>query len=383
MTRNFRFKFSSVRRVLFGALLAMAGCLLPVSAAGAAGSGSFRQVNLVSDTPGAAQRTDANLVNSWGLASGPFGPWVVADNGTGKASSYAGDGQSVFPAVSVPAPGGGAGKPTGDVFNKAVLFDQQAFTIKEGAKSGPSLYMFATEDGTIAGWNFFVASGKTVIAVDRSMATDGHGNTGAIYKGLATGAHDGKQFIYATNFRFGTVEAFDQNFQLAQSFTDTQLTHTCPAPGECYAPFGIQNIRGKLYVTFALQDAGKEDDQAGAGRGFVDVFNPDGTLVKRLIAHGNLNAPWGLAMAPREFGQFGSDLLVGNFGDGTINAYDPDTGTLKGTLKDQHGAPIAIDGLWGLAFGNGGLAGDRSDLFFAAGPDDETHGLFGKVVENN
>lgn len=370
------------KRVLLGTALAMIGGLVPISTVAATETSSFRQVNLVADAPGAAQRVDANAVNTWGLASGPFGPWVAADNGTGKASSYSGEGHSIFQTVDVPAPGGGAGKPTGDIFNRAVLFDQHTFTIKEGTKSGPSLYMFATEDGTIAGWNFFVDSHKAVIAVDRSAATDGQGDTGAVYKGLASGSRAGKPFIYATNFHFGTIEAFDQNFQLVQSFTDPQLAHTCPAPGQCYAPFGIQNIHGQLYVTFALQKPGKVDDQAGAGNGFVDVFNPDGTMVKRLVSHGNLNAPWGLAMAPREFGQFSGDLLVGNFGDGTINAYDPDTGAMKGTLKDQHGNTIAIDGLWGIAFGNGGLAGDRNELFFAAGPGDEAHGLFGKVVEN-
>jgi uncharacterized protein (TIGR03118 family) len=382
MTSSSKLQMVYAKRALLGAAIAMIGGLLPLSTVAAAGNGSFRQINLAADTPGAAQRVDANLVNPWGLASGPFGPWVIADNGAGKASAYSGDGQSVFPAVSIPSPDGGAGAPTGAIFNKIALFDQHAFTVKEGTKSGPSIYMFATEDGTIAGWNFFVNSSKAIIAVDRSTATDSQGDTGAIYKGLATGSHDGKQFVYTTNFRFGTIEAFDQNFQLAQSFTDTQLTHTCVAAGQCYAPFGIQNIHGKLYVTFALQDADKKDDQAGAGRGFVDVFNPDGTLVKRLIAHGNLNAPWGLATAPRGFGQLSGDLLVGNFGDGTINAYDPDSGALKGTIKDQNGNPIAIDGLWGIAFGNGGLAGDRNELFFTAGPGDEAHGLFGKVVEN-
>jgi uncharacterized protein (TIGR03118 family) len=175
---------------------------------------------------------------------------------------------------------------------------------------------------------------------------------------------------------------FDQHFQLVRSFTDPQLTSTCVSAGQCYAPFGIQNIHGQLYVTFALQNAAKHDDQAGAGKGFVDVFSTNGTLERRLIAHGNLNSPWGLAMAPHDFGRFSHDLLVGNFGDGTINAYNPFSGRLDGTMKDQHGMPITIDGLWALAFGNGSQAGQRDELFFTAGTGGEAHGLFGKIVEN-
>ena len=371
------------RPLFLGALLAVTTLLLPASSVGAMGDHeAFKQVNLVSDTPGMATRTDPDLVNPWGLARSSTSPWWISDNGTGRSSIYDGNGQAVRPAVTIPSPSGGTGVPTGAVFNKVSTIEPHSFVIKEGAKMGPSSFMFATEDGAIAGWNGSVDANKAIVAVDRSTATDGHGDTGAVYKGLTFGFSDFRPYIYAADFRFGTVEMFDQNFQLVRSFTDPQLTGTCVAAGQCYAPFGIQNIHGKLYVTFVLQDAAKHDDQAGAGRGFVDVFNTNGTLERRLIAHGNLNSPWGLAMAPQDFGRFGHDLLVGNFGDGTINAYNPFSGAFDGTIKNQSGMPITIDGLWGMAFGNGGQAGQRNELFFTAGIDGEAHGLFGKIVEN-
>jgi uncharacterized protein (TIGR03118 family) len=183
-------------------------------------------------------------------------------------------------------------------------------------------------------------------------------------------------FIFATNFRFGTVEMFDSNFKLVRSFTDHRLPQS-------YAPFGIQNIGGNLYVTFAKQDSAKHDDVAGPGHGFVDVFDTDGHLMSRLISRGSLNSPWGLALAPSDFGQFSNDLLVGNFGDGHINAFDPDTGAFLGQLRDQDGNPIAINGLWGIAFGNGALAGGTNELFFASGLNDEADGLFGKIESEN
>ena len=202
---------------------------------------------------------------------------------------------------------------------------------------------------------------------------------GAVYKGLAFGQSGGGDFIYATNFRFGTVEQFDSKFNLVRSFTDSQLAKTCPLPNQCFAPFGIQNIGGNLYVSFALQDAQHHDDAHGPSRGFVDVFDTNGNLIKRLISRGALNSPWGLALAPSNFGQFSNDLLVGNFGNGRINAFDPNTGALLGQLKNQKGLIISINGLWGLAFGNGQTAGPTNALFFTAGINDEANGLFGKI----
>jgi len=206
---------------------------------------------------------------------------------------------------------------------------------------------------------------------------------GAVYKGLAFGQSGGGDFIYATNFRFGTVEQFNANFHLVRSFTDSQLAHTCPLPNQCFAPFGIQNIGGNLYVTFALQDAQHHDDAHGPSRGFVDVFDTNGNLINRLISRGALNSPWGLALAPANFGQFSNDLLVGNFGNGRINAFDPNTGAFLGQLRNQKGLIISINGLWGLAFGNGATAGQTDELFFTAGINDEANGLFGKIESEN
>ena len=355
---------------------------LPTSMAFAAENGGYAKVNLVSDTPGLAKTTDPNLVNPWGLSHSFTGPWWIADNNAGNAATYSGAGATVAPAVAIPSPTGGAGTPTGNVFNKVSSIAPKAFAVTEGARTGPSTFMFATEDGTILGWNKNVDGAKAIITADRSAATDIQGDVGAIYKGLAFGFSNLRPYIYATNFRFGTVEMFDQNFHLVKSFTDPHLTSMCSAVGQCYAPFGIQEIHGKLYVTFALQRAGKHDDQAGVGKGFVDIFDTDGTLQKRLVAHGNLNSPWGVALAPHDFGQFSRDLLVGNFGDGTINAYNPHSGAFKGTLTDRKGGAIQTDGLWGLAFGNDFGAGRANELFFSAGINDESHGLFGKIAEN-
>ena len=185
--------------------------------------------------------------------------------------------------------------------------------------------------------------------------------------------------MFATNFRFGTVEEFDAQFHLVRSFTDPALAADCPLPGQCFAPFGIQNIGGDLFVSFALQNNVHHDDVGGAGNGFVDVFNTSGTLIRQFASGGSLNSPWGLTLAPRGFGAFSTDLLVGNFGDGRINAFDPATGAFLGQLQDPAGHPIAINGLWGLAFGNGEMAGDTTTLFFAAGLNDEADGLFGTI----
>jgi uncharacterized protein (TIGR03118 family) len=217
-----------------------------------------------------------------------------------------------------------------------------------------------------------------ILAVDRSQV-----RAGAVYKGLAMGQQGTSDFLYATNFRFGTVEMFDGNFHLVRSFTDARLANNCPLPNQCYAPFGIQNIGGNLYVTYALQDIHKHDDVAGVGHGFVDVFDTNGTLLQRLISHGVLNSPWGLALAPANFGQLSSDLLVGNFGDGFIYAFDPNRGAFLGPMKDEFGTAVQINGLWGLAFGNGHAAGATNELFFTAGIADEAHGLFGKIQREN
>ena len=373
-------------------LVAMAFVSGPIQAKS---GGFYRQANLVSDIPGLARFTDSNLKNPWGLSHSPTSPWWVSDNATGVSTLYKGDGTTVQVGsppkqlvVTIPPPKGGTGPaaPTGNVFNGT-----SDFVVTGPKGSGPSRFIFATEDGTISGWNPNADPTNAIIGVDNSGETIGQ-FTGAVYKGLATGQSNNHNFIYATDFRFGRVEQFKADFSPGITFTDPDLNKQCDLTvltNQCFAPFGIQNIGGKLYVTFALQKAGtpgqpgtfKHDDQAGPGNGFVDVFDTSGHLLQRLISHGKLNSPWGLALAPNGFGRFGKDLLVGNFGDGHINAYKIDTGAFRGQLKDQKGNPITISGLWALGFGNGAAAGPTDTLFFTAGINDEADGLFGSITK--
>jgi len=322
----------------------------------------YSQTNLVSDMPGVAAVTDPNLVNPWGISFSPTSPFWIADNGTGLSTLYTGDGSIVPLVVTIPPPDGSTdtSKPTGTVFNST-----PNFVVSEGGVSGPSAFLFSTEDGTISGWN------PTVDLMHAVLAVDNHA-LGSIYKGMASANTIKGSFLYVTNFHDGSVEMYDSNFQLVKSFTDVDLP-----PG--FAPFGIRNIKGKLYVTFAKQDADKKDDASGAGRGFVDVFDIHGNKLSRLISHGALNSPWGLALAPANFGKFSNALLVGNFGNGRINAYDRTSGAFLGALLDANGKAISIDGLWAIAFRSGKAAGHKNALFFTAGPDDETHGLFGEL----
>jgi uncharacterized protein (TIGR03118 family) len=274
--------------------------------------------------------------------------------------------------ITIPPPSstpGATAAPTGNVFNST-----SDFVVTEGSKSGPSLFLFATEDGTISGWNPSVDATHAILAVDNANVT-----SGPVYKGLALGHNGSGNFLFAANFRFGTVDVFNATFAKVSSFTDKALASDCPLPNQCFAPFGIQNLGGNLFVTFALQNAAHHDDVAGQGNGFVDVFDTSGNLLRRFASHGSLNSPWGLALAPAKFGTFSHDILVGNFGDGRINAFDPASGTFMGQLQDQNGHPITINGLWGIAFGNGGLAGDSITLFFASGLNDEADGLFGSI----
>jgi len=230
---------------------------------------------------------------------------------------------------------------------------------------GGAPFIFSTEGGTIAAWPGQPSTTALVAAqVD-----------GAIYKGLAIGTVGGQDLLYATDFHGGKIDVFDANFALKPpgGFTDPNLPSG-------YAPFGIQNIGGNLYVTYAKQDADAEDDVAGPGNGFVDEFDANGNLIKRIASDNTLNSPWGLALAPSNFGPFSNDLLVGNFGDGTINAFDLNTDTFVGQLKGPDGNPLQIEGLWGLGFGNGANAGPTNLLYFTAGLDDENHGLFGAIT---
>jgi uncharacterized protein (TIGR03118 family) len=328
---------------------------------------TFTQTNLVSDVPGMAKTTDPNLVNPWGLALGTNSGLWVSENGTGMAESFDGTGKAVQAAVTVPAPGGGTSAPTGVATNAT-----GGFVISSAGKSGPSTELFATEDGTIAGWNSAVDPTHAVLAVDNSAS-------GAVYKGLAMGFNAAGAFLYATNFHAGTVDVFDANFQpvrIPGAFRDSGI----PAG---FAPFGIAAINSHLYVTYAKQNAAGHDDVAGPGNGFIDIFDTEGHLLSRFTSQGPLNSPWGMAWAPFQgFGEFSNALLVGNFGDGSVNAFDFDTGDFLGPVTNAAGKPINIPGVWALEFGLGVASASSSTLFFTAGINDEQHGLFGTLTVN-
>jgi uncharacterized protein (TIGR03118 family) len=324
---------------------------------------AFTQTNLVSDPVSAAAPTiDPNLINPWGVAEIPTGPFWVADNGKGVATIYTGAGTKVDGAITVAAlPGEDHSSPTGQVFNAG-----GGFEISSGGNTGSSTFIFATEDGTISGWNKNVDPGSSIIKVDKSTE-------GAVYKGLAIGSNDDGTFLFAANFHNGTVDVFDQNFNQVNSFTDKHLP-------QGYAPFNVQVLDGHLFVTFALQDAAKHDDVAGAGHGFVDEFDLEGHLLHRVASRGPLDSPWGLAIAPPSFGEFAGDLLVGNFGDGTINAFDMKNDHFEGKLLDAKGAPITIGDLWALVPGNGSANSDPNKIYFTAGVQNEAQGLFGSLT---
>jgi uncharacterized protein (TIGR03118 family) len=323
---------------------------------------------LVSDLPGHAERLDPNLANPWGIASAPSGPFWICDNHSGMVTVYDTSGKG-FPeasplVVTVPPPNGGTppAAPTGLVFNGTGGF--------ELASGKPAFFIFATEDGTISGWNPQVDVTHAILKVDNSAS-------GAVYKGLALANNGSGNFLYATNFFAGTIDVFDTNFapaSLSGNFVDPNL----PAG---FAPFGIRNFGGMLFVTYAKQNAEKHDDVAGPGNGFVDIFTPNGSLVQRLISGGTLNSPWGMELAPSGFGALSNTLLVGNFGDGTIHGYSGSTEV--GAILEPGGRPMVTLGLWGLLFGNGALGGDAGTLYFTAGipgPGQiEDHGAFGSI----
>jgi uncharacterized protein (TIGR03118 family) len=344
------------QRLLLVLALVFGTAAVAVAPLTAAERNSYTVTPLVSDQPGVAAQTDPNLVNAWGLTSGPTSPWWVSDNGTQKSTLYRGsDGAIQGLVVAV------AGGPTGAVFNPTA-----GFVLPTGGKA---LFIFDSEDGMIRAWNG--AQGTTAIVVkDRS-------GEGAIYKGLAIADTPAGPRLYAADFHNARVDVFDGSFALVPGgFVDQSLPSG-------YAPFGIQTIGDRVFVTYAKQDADAEDELAGQSLGFVDVFSTAGDLLGRVAQHGQLNAPWGLALAPSSFGRFAGDLLVGNFGDGQINAYEElPNGHFahRGELRSADGASISIDGLWALQFGKAGNNGPAGTLFFTAGPDEETHGLFGSIT---
>jgi uncharacterized protein (TIGR03118 family) len=335
----------------------------------------YTQTNLVSDMPGVAATTDPNLVNAWGMSRGSTTPWWVSDNGMGVATLYAGTGSPVPLVVTIPAAESGqTGTPTGQVFNGTTDFAIAAGT--------PAKFIFATEDGTISGWNPAVNQTAAVVMVNTHSAS--------VFKGMAlatVGDAQGQHanFLYVADFRKGRISVYDTNFHPVRlgHGDEEDAFHDGRIP-KGFAPFNVQNIGGNLYVTFAKQDSDKHDDVAGPGLGYVDVFSATGRLLQRLEHSMWMNSPWGVTQAPSDFGANSHDILVGHFGGGNILAFDPVSGRFKGPLYATNNMPVWIDGLWGIAFASDGTSGQATTLYFSAGPDGEQHGLFGTLtaVEN-
>ncbi|MCI0703568.1 MAG: TIGR03118 family protein [Planctomycetia bacterium] len=341
---------------------------------------AYLATDLVSDQPGVASVTDPTLVNAWGISLSPLGGafWVSA-NGTALSEVYPGDvnGSPIGQPFKVMTPGG---LPTGQVF--AALpnnFVVNGVNAAGNPVSAQSVFIFAGEGGTVTGWNPGVfPTTPTIPGPSRTAIVGFQATDGAAYMGMALANNGSGNFLYLADFRNGKVDVLNSQFQkvsLAGSFTDPDLP-------KGYAPFNVAAIGGKLFVSYAKQEKNSLNPDTGHGRGFVSVFDLNGNFEKRLISRGDLNAPWGMVQATANFGDFSNALLVGNFGSGRIQAYDATTGSKLGTLSEAPGRPVEIEGLWGLAFGNGRTAGDANSLYYAAGPDDETHGLFGKITAN-
>jgi len=342
------------------------------TAAFACAADTYSLTNLQSDIPGLAAHVDPNLVNPWGMAANSSGSVIwVSDNGTGVSTLYQQDGTALSLIVTIPtsARNKDGGNPTGVVFNSTT-----SFNVTLNGNSAPARFIFVSEDGSISGWNPALNPNDQAHAI--AIAVDNGTNLGskrAIYKGATLGVTgvtpNLHNFLYVTNFHTARVETYDENFQQVNpnGFIDPNL----PAG---YAPFGIRNFGGQIFVTYALQDAKGEDDVAGPGNGFVNVFDTSGNFVKRLISNGKLNAPWGLALVDGE-------LWIGNFGDGTINNYNPANGTFLETISRANGDPVQIDGLWDLLpLVPPGTTTTR--VYFTAGIADEAHGLFGFITED-
>ena len=377
-----RMTFGDGRNTGAVALLAAAAMMFTTEATMAQNTQHYLQTNLVSNQASLAPTRDANLVNPWGLARSSKGPWWVADNGTGLSTLYDGTGKVIPLVVTIPSGNvseNPTGSPTGTVFNG----DKTAFLLPNGKAA---VFLFVTEDGTISGWNGGTSS---VVVVNRKMD--------AVYKGatIATRMVNGvsKSFLYAANFRSGKVDVYDSMFAPValygreageerdeednDRFTDEHLPRG-------YAPFNVQNLGGNIFVSFAKQDSARHDEVDGTGLGYVDVFSPAGKLLQRMQHGAWFNAPWGMAIAPSDFGAFSHDVLVGEFGSGQIAVFNPITGKFVGMLQDSKNMPITIDGLWALAPGNGATAGPATSMYFTAGIDHEKNGLFGTLsaVEN-
>jgi uncharacterized protein (TIGR03118 family) len=359
------------RRIVVGAATTAiaigGGVFIPGPAARAAnvttrpGPTGYEVNDLVSDQKDHAKIEDDDLVNAFGLSSSPTSAIWVSDNHTGLATTYSGAiaGSPVtkdMTTVQIPD-----GSPTGQVFNSTSDFDLSA------DHTNPAIFIFATEGGHISAWNPHV---------DPTHAVNKAGDSQAIYKGLTLASTAQGSRLYASNFSDGRVDVFDGSFMpvslAPDAFTDSAVPHG-------FAPFNVQAIGDRIFVSFAKQDAEKTDEVDGRGLGYVDAFTTDGVLVRRMLPHKVFNAPWGMVMAPHDFGRFGDALLVGNFGDGRIHAFDPQTGALLGSLRDGNGHGIKIENLWGLRVGNSNFAGEDA-IVFSAGPGDEAHGLLGTLT---
>jgi uncharacterized protein (TIGR03118 family) len=339
------------------------GSISPVQPSAVAAN-LYLETDLVSDLPGLAAHTDTNLVNPWGIAISGSSPFWIADNHSGYSTVYTTDGTPQPLIVGVQGPDGtnSLGAPTGVIFNSTTNFQLTTGAVAK--------FIFATEDGTLAAW----AAGASATVVANRSTND------SIYKGLALGHWNGTDYLYAADFHNGAVDVFDAQFHLVSvpgGFIDAGI----PAG---FAPFNVQNFGGLLYVTYAKQDEEGEDDVSGPGNGYINIFTTGGQFVKRFASNGVLNSPWGLTVAPQGFGAWSGALLVGNFGDGRINAFNPVSGASLGVLDDPFSQPIKVPGLWALQFGNGSKGGDTNKLYFTAGiPGDgglEDHGLFGSLA---
>jgi len=357
------FKFLRPFHVLIAAML-----LLPAVTR----AQHYTQTNLVSDIPGMAPLTDPHLTNPWGITRSATSPWWVSNNNSGTSTLYTGAGALIpingdgFVTVPPPtkAPAGTQSAPTGIVFNGSPT----DFLLPNGKSAA---FIFATEDGTISGWN---GGQNAVLVVDNS---DNGSANGAVYKGATSANLNGKRFLYVTNFRSGKVEVYDTKFNRVhiseEDFDDDNIPRD-------FAPFNVQNIGGSLFVTYAKQDAPRHDPVGGDGLGFVEIFDLYGKRIGHL-EHGDwMNAPWGVVWTPRDFGVFSNTILVGNFRSGWVAAFNGFTHEFIGFVRNPDNSLLFLDGVWSLTFGNNASAGPSTTLFFTAGLDGETHGLFGTLT---
>ena len=342
---------------------AVASMLLAIPAFAA--SNAYIQHNLVADQSGIADVTDPNLVNPWGIAISATSPFWISDNGTGLATVYSTSVTATITAstLKVTIPRGASDSATGGAPVTGQLSNTTSVFVIGSSKAS---FLFCTQDGTVSGWN---GGSAATIKIDNS-------SKGAVYDGMAFGGTSAAPQLYIANFHSGAIEVYDGNFAPVTLASGAFKDPSIPSG---FAPFNIVNLNNSLYVAYAKQDSAGMYDVAGPGNGYVDIFDMSGNLTKSLIAGGALNSPWGIAIAPANFGTFAGDLLVGNFGNGRINVYDPAAGTSMGALQNPSGSAIVIDGLWALQPGNGKSGGDSNAVYFSAGPGSEKHGLLGSL----